>query len=584
MENSTKNLYDLPNEILVKIFSKVDNRRDLLKVCKRFYDLVNFIDFNNLKLEVKSEYLLNENFNFEKLLEHTNFITLYSNYFSLPNFDEKFLIFLEKYGHKIIDFTHYYPTTFNITKFLHFMPNLQILNLQGSTIPIEVLNGWKGNSFPLKKLYVESAFQSQWEYLEIFDIEELNLHGYSRMDEKFLDLIPNWLNLKRVRVTASHSGLDKLLIALRKKDLEVLQYIVYNIEDNELIEFFNMQKNLKSLKISQYKSSLLTNISEIFTNQLESLEIWSAEKKLDREDFMKISNIKSLQSLAIRDYKLKDELLLALATFSLPNLKSLLLQFDISISQEILDALAENFKQIETLEFDVDREFYHEILPKVFKSFNFVKNLIVTYRFNQFDDEIHKDEIDESFYFFDHKNLNLKSLKFKICCYDHKKLLQKIKKDFPNLELTIDEEMLKFSRKITDFPSFCVNLHAIENGNKLLEDSKILFDTRFVENNTATVLKNGKREITFNIDRFSSQRINFGLVLPNIWTMSLSIIIGANGLTGSPSKKQAKTAGARFSVFAATIPTTSPCLSSSSSAEISCRAFQPLYTQEKYDL
>lgn len=52
MESST-NILDLPNEILMKIFSEAKNNKSLMLTYKKFYDLITKLNYDNIKFSIE---------------------------------------------------------------------------------------------------------------------------------------------------------------------------------------------------------------------------------------------------------------------------------------------------------------------------------------------------------------------------------------------------------------------------------------------------------------------------------------------------------------------------------------------------
>jgi hypothetical protein len=51
-------LLDLPNEILLEILARAENDKNLLLVCKRFYDIVTMLNDDNVTLDIRTDNLV----------------------------------------------------------------------------------------------------------------------------------------------------------------------------------------------------------------------------------------------------------------------------------------------------------------------------------------------------------------------------------------------------------------------------------------------------------------------------------------------------------------------------------------------
>ncbi|KAG5668839.1 hypothetical protein PVAND_016761 [Polypedilum vanderplanki] len=525
-----KNLLNLPNEILIKIFKESKNDKNLSLVCKRFYGVVNLMNGNNLTFEIKSNFLINPNFDFEKLLNECSSINLYSDYFSLKNFDEKFLMFLKFYGNKVVNFTHSNLPTFNITKFIHLMPNLDSFLLNGPTDFMEIENSIEKFSIPLKKLKVQASANTSWNTLEIFDIEELELFGFNPyMKENQLEFISNCKNLKKFKVN-NYCGFLEIIDVLKRKKLESLEMSFLNLQDENIVEFIKTQENLISLTVKDFDTKILSEICENL-KKLEILEL-QFDQDYERKDFMEISLLKNLKSLTVRGQKLKLKNVEDLCSFSLPKLESLTIHVNYNITQNIVTSLVQNFNTLKSLDIEGSSSCYHNLVPEILENFTNLEKLNIAPFYVS---EDHEADIDEKFYLTSHKNVKLKFLNITICCFNPRKLLRKIIKDFPNLEKFPDEFLNSYHKllceEIPNFPIFRVDLNSATDANELLRNCSVYLG--FGDENIVRATRDGKRQITFNIRRyFNNQQLQAMLMTPRkLKTIKLELKVDQNKIT-----------------------------------------------------
>ncbi|KAG5668841.1 hypothetical protein PVAND_016763 [Polypedilum vanderplanki] len=496
------NILNLPNEILLIIFSKADNDKNLSLVCKRFYDVVTLLNEDNLKLEIKSNFLVNSDFDFDNVLNKTSKINLQINNQEMSkNFDEKFKFFLKLYGNRVRSLSHS-----NTTNFLHLMPNLKeftlIRNFDEKN-SISISNRLRKNSFLLKKLTLVLPIISNWEELKVFDIEELEIHAnYFILDENCLKFIANCRYLRKFKIIDYRGSSNKisfdLLSVLPLKNLESLKMSFYNLKKENVIKFLETQNNLKSLSVSYFGKSIFLAICKIFTN-LNSLEL-EFDKNFTGKNCLKCLNLKTLKHLSIKGRRLKISDIEDLSNFYLPNLESLTLHVNVLISQKIIENFSENFNYLKSLNIEIPSICYHDILPVILKNFNKLKNLSVK---TNCEIQEHKIHINENFYTTNHSNFNLKSFDLKICCYEPKKLLQKIQKDFPKLEIYPEEFLNKHFELLNEkLPFYCINLNSSVDFDKFPKDCSIKFERKFKDENFIEIARNGKNEITFNIEKY----------------------------------------------------------------------------------
>ncbi|KAG5668826.1 hypothetical protein PVAND_016749 [Polypedilum vanderplanki] len=500
MENSA-NLYNLPNEILLKIFKFSQNHKNLSEVCKRFYELTTFLNEDNLSLTIKCKQLINPHFDLEKILNDSSSIILTCNSKGIKNFNDKFDLFLKYHGHKINTITDYNQTHFDIRKFIHLMPNLEKLSYKCPTTNEDEeisFDNFKDSSVPLKNLEIFNDPGKVWTIFKIFNIEELTIKKKFQVDENFLEFFACCKNLKNV-VIEKFQDVSSLLEILSTKQLESFK-IIFELDkedDDEIIlKFLETQKNLKSIKIHQISDKILSYVCKNFKN-LESLSIRLSEDRKD-EIFLKINNLKSLKTLTVKAYSRKQIDFENLCTFSLPNLEKL--NFDGGRFEKFLiKKLADNFKNIKSLKMYATPFEYYEILLEILTHFNQLESLSVSTSL------WHLVTIPEEFFTTLHSNPNLKTFIYEKQCFDKLKDKMKLKmtRDFPNLENYPEEVQYYFAPKYDAFSlkHFLLDLTDVKNGNEILKDCSVIFNTG-TGHNVARAKRDGKKEITIDIKRY----------------------------------------------------------------------------------
>jgi hypothetical protein len=370
--------------------------------------------------------------NLDDILRNSSKISLNSNY-NTTNFDKKFIFFLKAHGERVVDLSHAYLDDFNITKFLPFMPNLETVVFNSSPDVMPILNRYEKHSVKIKKLYVYRENIRTWSTMQVFDVEELEFDTmFSSPNQKCLDFITNCKTLKHFKC-GSVSGKPEVLKVLATLNLESLQLRLFHLQEEDLVQFFEAlgKKPLKTLKVEYVKSRVLSAICENMVN-LESISLGLYDP-FDGSDFMKIANLKSLKSLTLLgDKYLTSRHIMDMSSFALDHLESLKIETKAKISFDSVQSLANNFKTLKSLNLKLTWSCFHMLLTKILKCFNKIESLSVKCH-NDYNKK-HQVEVNDKFYELNHSNPKLKSLKLPVCGFDPRKLLQKITRDFPNLE------------------------------------------------------------------------------------------------------------------------------------------------------
>ncbi|KAG5668828.1 hypothetical protein PVAND_016751 [Polypedilum vanderplanki] len=299
MANSV-NLYDLPNEILIKIFDFLQSHKNLSLVCKRFYEIITELINNNFCLNINNRHLFNPHFDLEQLLNDSSTINLICNYQKIKNFDEKFEFFLKKYGHKINTLVNYNSSNFDIRKFIHLMPNLEVLHSDFNAYenhPQTSLNDFQNCSVTLKKLSVSKNPGFCWKIFKIFDIEELEIAGNFLIDENFVEFFSCCKNLKKLKLRELENYW-MLFDILPTNELESIGILSLKHCSDEVILNFLNQRKLKSIEFNNISNEIVSFICDNFKS-LEYLDIKIPEN-ITSEIFEKINNLKSLKSLYLK--------------------------------------------------------------------------------------------------------------------------------------------------------------------------------------------------------------------------------------------------------------------------------------------
>ncbi|KAG5670044.1 hypothetical protein PVAND_000330 [Polypedilum vanderplanki] len=496
------NLWDLPNEILIKIFTKAkDNHKNLSLVCKRFYELITKINQDNLELTINPNNLFSPNFNFDQLLHQSSTITVNSlrNVDNIKNFDDKFTDFLKLHGNHITELNDV-DSSLNFKKFLHLMPNLENLSswLGYSVDNQNDFDEFEKNSIRLKKafLYIHSTDINVLKPLQIFDIENIKILVLrSRMTQESFQKIVDFVS--KLKNLCKYSGFynEEMLEVLDQKKLESLEMCAVVTQVRKFEYFLKKQNQLKSLKVS----NVTDDVFRIICNNLFNLNSLSLQFKEfpNNITFLQISNLSSLESLELLN--IKPSSVSKIYEFILPNLESFKTDQYAQIS---VVCLAPTFPNLKSLNFFVLQKQYHESLLQCLEFFDKLVNLKIKTCTTHPLIEI---PFDDKFYTDKHFNPNLKSLEIETSFYNTEKLLQKIKNDFPNLEkfpqfkYQKHEEFQKYREIIfNDVNRLLFFIDSNLNGIELLKDCSCEFNDRSV----IKVIKDGRNKITFDLNEY----------------------------------------------------------------------------------
>ncbi|KAG5668825.1 hypothetical protein PVAND_016748 [Polypedilum vanderplanki] len=462
----------------------------------------------------------NPHFDLEQLLNDSSTINLICNYQKIKNFDDKFECFLKKFGHKINTLVNYNPSNFDIRKFIHLMPNLEVLhsdfNAQDNHSET-FLNDFQNYSVPLKKLSIVNGSRVGLKIFKIFNIEELEIEGNFLIDENFVEFFSCCKNLKKLKLS-NFENYWMLLDFLQTNELESIKiFESKQCSDEVILNFLNTQRKLKSIEFNNISNEIVSFICDNFKN-LQSLDIKIPEN-ITSEIFQKINNLKSLKSLYLRKNNKDSNNIEDLCTFSLPNLEHF--RYDRS-TKYLVQCLALNCKKLKSLELSAYQHDYEKILKETLKSFNQLESLTIMAK-----GLLTNQTISEDFYLISHFNSNLKTLKISIELFDPFKLKQKITRDFPNLENYPADKQSRLFTLLCPDKYFKVYLSSEENINEKLKDCSVKFSTN-EKINTVQAIRDGKKEIWIEPDRYFNEQQLKAILTTTRKLKEISIVPNAN--------------------------------------------------------
>ncbi|KAG5669363.1 hypothetical protein PVAND_017250 [Polypedilum vanderplanki] len=446
-ENSI-NILDLPNEILFKIFKLADNDKNLLKTCRRFYDLV---DAQNVSLFIHYRYLINPLINIDNFINSCSSLTLtFDQNFNIPqNYEDKFELFVQTYGVKIKKLILCSEIKNFATRFLKFLPNLEEIEFCGK-FTIESSNIEK-LSINLKKLKLNSIIDLR--QLDIFNFQELEIDLVYFNSKEILNFLKYHKNIKKIKIYMNYFSYKfNLSQALKHLILENLDY--FADDDQKVIEScLKNQKQLKELSLNKVSKKAFKNICEN-SRDLENFSFSFCYKKPEKI-LNKISKLKKLKTLSIGS-ALTSEQFYELSNLKLEFLENLTISIGFYDLREKIEKFAQNFKHLKSLSINFFSLIHLKDVARIFEIFNQIEELklkfISNIEFNRIDEEF--------FYNSSHKNENLKTLIFDSKGFQIEKLITKFSSDFPNLEvinIVKNEEI--FEKILLSFPK----LRKIEN-------------------------------------------------------------------------------------------------------------------------
>jgi hypothetical protein len=417
---------------------------------------------------------------------------------------EKFIEFLSLHGHRVTTINCLnMQCLFNSTEFLRLMPNLITVTVDCKEYFRSLPDtGMERNSIKLNHLTVSTPFESDWKFLDVFDVVELTIVRASQnLHEKCVEFVSSRKSLKRLRLNNCKRA-PELLTTLAQMNLDALH--IYNCCCNELTideSLIASLKNLPSFSFNNYDSvncSTLTAICQHLTS-LVSLELfisWSTDEEREIAATA-LHHIASLKTFKLKVPKLSSEMAQNVLSLAPPHLESLTLKTDQEITKNDILALAATFTSLKSLTLKLFPHRFHAILAQILVSFDRLENLSVTHT------RYGKCAIDEQFYDLKHPNPNLKTLELKICCFNPVKLLQKIIDDFPNLETFpsdfLDSHLQLLGEKIENFPVFMVSLKAAENAIEKLKDCSVVFNSSGWCFDSVRATRDGRKAITIGI-------------------------------------------------------------------------------------
>ncbi|KAG5668827.1 hypothetical protein PVAND_016750 [Polypedilum vanderplanki] len=466
---------------------------------------------------------INPHFDLEQLLNDSSIIKLIFNYKNIENFDDKLGLFLKTYGHKVKTLTKYNPNYFDIKKFVHLMPNLEVIycNIKVQDNDTEIfLDDFQNCSIPLKKLYVLSDLRVGWKVFKIFDIEEFEIKGDFEVDENLIEFFSCCKNLKKL-IISNLKNSSILLEILPTNELELIDLcVVEGYKEEVILNFLQTQKYLKSIKFSPIHNEVFSFICDNFKN-LECLKL-RISKNISRKNFEKLNNLKSLKSLEFRSSRDICGDIKHSWTFYLPNLEHFC--YD-SSTKYLVQYLASNCKNLKSLELSAYQCDYEEVLIEALKSFNQLESLSIMAK-----GLLTNQTISEDFYLISHFNSNLKTLKVSIELFDPFKLKQKITRDFPNLENYPDDKQKRFFKyhEKKDSKYFEIDLSSEENINEKLKDCSVYFDPIDEDINGAQCNRDGKKEIWIEPERYFNDQQLKTILTTTRKLKEISIVPNAN--------------------------------------------------------
>lgn len=457
------------------------------------------------------------NFNFGKLLKDSSSISVIIEN-QTQNFDEKFMIFLKSHGNRVKELV-FYDQPKSLTNFLHFLPNLQTLSIK-ITKQFESdqnCQNFEKQSIQLKalKIYNRTGNANFLKELEIFDMEELHLidDGYYRTlnnVQKDENLVKNYAdfisNLKNLRNFVGFHYEEELLDVLAQKNLESLRIRSGNISEDKIIDFLKEQKSLKSLYYWRPTKKILNAICEnLYNLEYFGFVYCESDREINKENVMKISNLKSLKSLDLAHYGDHSCLTKDYCTFQLPNLESLSIntpcKFSIEtmVSSTKLKSLLLGKSGPENLQINPSDIF------KLFKNLEVFALLSMRdYRFDEILDDITFDKNNSS-------NINSLVVNTQNIFYIENSL-PKLTNNFPSfydIHRSFESghirsniyRHIKFFFNSPKFNLSMINLNSVENGNQELKDLSCDFNRNIfgLSNGLVKTVNDGRKHISFNI-------------------------------------------------------------------------------------
>ncbi|KAG5668724.1 hypothetical protein PVAND_016651 [Polypedilum vanderplanki] len=361
MENSSANFLSLPNEILLKIFDQIEDDKNLLLTCRRFYEIIKMKNEKNSILSIDYRFMINPKFDFNNFIKISSTISLRidDRFIKLINKEEKIEYFLNEHGHKITNLFMDNSIKNFLTKFQPLLPNLEKLRAESKIYfkdtKIEEF------SIPLKKLTLLSLKNIQ--EFKIFDIQELEI--YNNTTQEIFNEIKDFKNIKKLSISNLNDDID-LSEVLNEMNLESFNF--QNRRQKTFINSLIKQKNLKELSLYNMTNQNFVLICENL-NFLEKLSIDFVGEYLDIE---KLENLKFLRKFEIK-YLLSGFQFDYLTNLKVENLEILYLPINFNHSKEDFENLSKNYFGQNCINNEI-LEFLFSKFPKL----KIVKNLKIT--------------------------------------------------------------------------------------------------------------------------------------------------------------------------------------------------------------